>query len=75
VERLNNRGQDDASVIATRLAEAREEMSHYVEADFLIINDDFATALNELQSILTSQRLTLQKQQARHQLMLQELLS
>lgn len=74
-ERLTGRGQDDASVIALRLAEAREEMSHYVEADYLVINDCFDTALAELQSIFTSTRLQLAKQRDRHRNLLRELLS
>ena len=44
-ERLTGRGQDDDSVIDKRMAEADSEMSHYPEADYLIINDDFAVAL------------------------------
>lgn len=75
LERLTNRGQDDAVVIARRLAEATLEMSHYREADFLIINDNFDVALNELKAIVTSRRLALDKQQSRHGLLLQDLLS
>jgi guanylate kinase len=55
-ERLHGRGQDDADVIANRIAAATEEMSHYVEADYLLINDDFAVASNELQAIITATR-------------------
>src|SRR5690606_14847984 len=66
LQRLTNRGQDDEAVIARRLAEATLEMSHYREADYLIINDHFATALDELKSIITTRRLTLDKQQSRH---------
>lgn len=47
-DRLNNRGQDDASVIDQRMSEAVNEMSHFNEADYLIINDDFDTAVAEL---------------------------
>ena len=43
-ERLHGRAQDDADVIANRIAAATEEMSHYVEADYLLVNDDFAVA-------------------------------
>ncbi len=55
-ERLNGRGQDHAEVIEKRIAAATEEMSHYVEADYLVINDDFALALQQLKSIISAQR-------------------
>jgi len=55
-ERLNGRGQDDAEVIDQRVAAAKEEMSHYVEADYLVINDDFDTARQQLESIIKAQR-------------------
>ncbi|MCV6606262.1 MAG: guanylate kinase [Porticoccaceae bacterium] len=65
-ERLTGRGQDDKSVIDKRMAEADNEMSHYPEADFLVINDQFDTALGQLLAIVESQRLRLDNQQARH---------
>lgn len=74
-ERLTGRGQDGADVIEARMAEAKSEMSHYVEADYLIVNDDFDTALTEFRAIVTSQRLRLEKQQRRHQSLLESLLS
>ena len=74
-QRLDNRGQDDDAIIARRLAEAREEMSHYVEADYLVVNDDFDTALKELQAIVLCQRAALEKQAQRHQDLLNDLLS
>ena len=54
-ERLNNRGQDDSAVIEKRIAAATEEMSHYIEADFLVVNDDFEVALNQLMAIISAQ--------------------
>lgn len=75
LERLTNRGQDNAAVIARRLAEATLEMSHYREADYLVINDHFATALDELKAIITTRRLALDKQQSRHRSLLDDLLS
>lgn len=50
-QRLSDRGQDDPKVIERRLAEAREEISHYPEFDYLIINDDFEQASRELNAI------------------------
>jgi len=74
-QRLTGRGQDDEQVISARMAEARNEMSHYAEADFLVINDDFKIALEEFRAILLAQRLTLDKQQKKHQSLLDGLLS
>lgn len=74
-ERLTGRGQDGAEVIEARMAEARNEMSHYVEADYLIVNDDFGIALGEFKAVITAQRLKLEKQQSRHHSLLNSLLS
>jgi guanylate kinase len=74
-ERLTGRGQDDPAVIRHRLAEAQEEMSHYAEADYLVINDNFDVALAELKSIVVSQRLKLTHQQQRNSNLLKDLLS
>ncbi|MCV6622122.1 MAG: guanylate kinase [Cellvibrionaceae bacterium] len=73
-QRLTGRGQDDDSIIDGRMAEAVSEMSHYVEADFVVINDDFDQALIEFKAILRGQRLRQAKQQHRHKELLQELL-
>lgn len=74
-QRLTGRGQDDPSVIAHRLAEAKAEMCHYVEADYLVINDEFGDALRDLQSIIHSQQLKQQNQQQTHHKLLAQLLS
>ncbi|VUD69159.1 Guanylate kinase [Thalassocella blandensis] len=74
-ERLTGRGQDGEDVINARMAEAKSEMSHYAEADYLIINDDFDKALLEFQAIIHAERLKLEKQQAKLQSLLQNLLS
>lgn len=75
LQRLNGRGQDSAVVIQQRMNAAIDEMSHYPEADYVIINDDFQTALSELRSIFVSQRLRLARQQIRYAALLSELLS
>jgi guanylate kinase len=54
-ERLNNRGQDDNAVIEKRIAAATEEMSHYIEADYMVVNDDFEVALEQLMAIVSAQ--------------------
>ncbi|MEL7044707.1 MAG: guanylate kinase [Pseudomonadota bacterium] len=64
-ERLSNRGQDDIETIERRLAAAVSEMSHYVEADYLVINDVFEAALNELRAIVQAQRLRTLRQSKR----------
>ena len=54
--RLIKRGQDDPAVIETRLAEARGEMAHHGEFDYLVVNDDFDLALAELCAITAAER-------------------
>lgn len=73
--RLTGRGQDEADVIARRVAQAQEEMSHYVESDYLIVNDDFDTALAQLRAIILAQRQRLSIQQDKCVGLLKELLS
>lgn len=51
-ERLNNRRTDSPAVIERRLADAVSDMSHYEEFDYVVVNDDFAQAVGELESIL-----------------------
>lgn len=65
-QRLNNRGQDSESVIDGRMEEAVSEMSHYNEFDYVLVNDDFSTALSELEAIVWTQRMRTVKQQIRH---------
>ncbi len=73
--RLTGRGQDDASVIDARMQEAINEMTHYVEANYVVINDDFDTALIDFRAIILAQRLSLDNQQRRHEQLLSDLLS
>jgi guanylate kinase len=74
-QRLTARGQDDAEVIASRMAEAVEEMSHYQDGDYLVVNDDFEQALDELQAIILSQRLRTRRQQQALEPLLRDLLA
>lgn len=64
-ERLRGRGQDSDVVIAGRMARAREEMAHYAEYDYLVVNDRFETALGELASVLVAERLRLRRAETR----------
>lgn len=61
--RLQNRAQDDTETIEERMREAVAEISHVAEADFVVINDDFDTALEDLSSIIRSYRLTMKYQE------------
>ncbi|WP_421868205.1 guanylate kinase [Motiliproteus sp.] len=72
--RLNNRGQDSDEVIAQRMSEAVSEMSHYHEFDYLVVNDQFAQSLSELQAIFVARRQLLASQQLRHGEMIEQLL-
>ncbi|MBT8765938.1 guanylate kinase [Pseudomonas boanensis] len=73
--RLNNRGQDSDEIIDRRMREAVSEMSHYVEYDYLVINDDFATALDDLKAIFRANQLRQGSQQVRHGALLASLLA
>jgi guanylate kinase len=73
-ERLEKRGQDGPEVIERRLAGAVEEMRHWEEFDYVIINQDFATAVNDLDAIVRAARLKVARQRARHARLLQELI-
>jgi guanylate kinase len=64
--RMRSRGQDSEETIARRLAAAREEMSHYDEFDFVIVNEVFETAVCELQAIFIGSRQRRHIQQQRH---------
>jgi guanylate kinase len=72
--RLNSRGQDSAEVIKSRMDKAQAEMSHYNEFDFLIINDDFDTALYQLETIVFGQRLKLNNQALKFNSLINDLL-
>jgi guanylate kinase len=73
-DRLDARGQDSEETILVRMNQAVEEMSHYAEFDYLIINDEFDTALAQLASVVGAQRLRLSYQTARHSVRIQNLL-
>ena len=60
------RGQDDEATIARRLEAARDEMRHCAEFDYVIINQDFATAVDDLSAIVRASRLRAAQQCVRH---------
>jgi guanylate kinase len=60
--RLLTRAQDSKEVVAQRMSKAADEMSHYAEYDYVIVNRDIATSNANLKAILTSERLKLERQ-------------
>ena len=66
-QRLHLRGTDDESTIKRRMRDADREMSHYNDAQFLVINDDFEQALFDLDAIIRTQGLTLARQKLKNQ--------
>ncbi|MED5430882.1 MAG: guanylate kinase [Pseudomonadota bacterium] len=73
-QRLRGRETDDDAVIQRRLDGAQDEMSHFAEFDYLIVNDDFQRALYELEAIVEARRLDTPRQQARLASTLEDLL-
>ena len=65
-ERLTQRGQDTAEVIERRVAAAEAELKQAHRFQYVIINQDFASALADLRTIVDAARLRFTKQQARH---------
>ncbi len=72
-ERLTGRGQDSETIIERRLRDAENDMSHYDEFDFVVVNDVFEQALSELRAIVIAQRLSLGRQAARLRKLIGEL--
>lgn len=73
--RLTGRGQDDAATIAKRMAAAKAEMSHWDEYEFLIVNEDFERALEELAALFLAPRLGRETQAERHAALIKGLLA
>ncbi len=65
-DRLHKRGQDPKHVIERRLLAAGSEIAHSPEFDYVVINEDFALALEQLTAIVTATRLRYASQAARH---------
>jgi len=74
LHRLQKRAQDDPSTIESRMAQAKSEMSHCEEFDYLVINNDFDTAVDDLQTIMRAHRLLRQYQQDKYAELLSKLL-
>jgi guanylate kinase len=61
-ERLRKRDQDSEDVVIHRMDKAAEEISHWAEYDYILINDDLSLSVQEVRSILTSERLKRRRQ-------------
>ncbi|BAE75496.1 guanylate kinase [Sodalis glossinidius str. 'morsitans'] len=73
--RLRGRDQDSEEVIGRRMAQAVAEMTHFAEYDYLIVNDDFNTALLDLKTIIRAERLRLGRQKLHHDALISKLLA
>ncbi len=74
-ERLIARGQDARNVIEARLRDAQAEMTHHLQFDYLLVNDDFHTALTDLTAIVRAERLTSERASQARQGLITDLLS
>ncbi len=74
-QRLTSRAQDDEATIAGRMQQARDEISHYGDADYLIINEDFDRALDDLRAVFRAVRLEQARQQHNNRQLLADLLT
>ena len=74
-ERLSGRGQDSEDVIERRMRDAQAELSHYGEYDYLVVNDDFQLALQQLGEVVAAERLREVRQQVRHFAELRDMLA
>jgi len=73
LQRLNARGQDSPETIKERIDNAREEIAHVADFDYVIINSDFRVAAGELQDIVRAERLRTPHQLARNQTLIDRL--
>ncbi len=72
-QRLRARGTDDETIIARRMRDADREMSHFQDADYLVINAAFDQAVLDLDAIIRAQGLTLPRQMAKHQALVESI--
>jgi len=74
-QRLRGRGTDSDAVIAKRLGQSCDDIKHYDEFDYVVINDDFDKSVQQLASIFYANRVTLKKQLENNKALLEELTS
>ncbi len=73
-QRLTDRATDDRSTIERRMRDADREMSHYNDAAFLVINENFDQALFDLDCIIHSQGMTLERQKVKNRALIDSIL-
>ena len=73
-QRLEGRGQDSKAIIDERMAKATDEMSHYHEFDYLVLNDQFDIAVDQLAAIVEAERVKLARQKKQHGGLIKKLL-
>lgn len=73
-QRLQGRNQDPDDVIHARMQRAQDELSHYAEFDYLIVNDDFYCAASDLKSVVIAHRLRIERQTEKQRKLLSFLL-
>jgi guanylate kinase len=73
--RLRARGQDSDDIIARRMKEARADIAHYKEYDYLLVNDDFGQAVSDLQAIIRNRNLSREVQEEALRDLLESLLN
>ena len=71
--RLRDRGTDDETIIARRMRDADREMSHYGDAEYLVINENFDQALFELDAIIHTQSLTRERQAIKNRVLIESI--
>ena len=74
-KRLQGRGTDSAEVIAKRMQQAKSEISHFPEYDYVLVNDDFQQCLAQFEAVVLAARQTLAKQQQKQQALFASLLA
>lgn len=65
-QRLIDRATDDRKTIESRMMQADREMSHYGDAEYVVVNEDFERALHDLESLIQAQCLTLSRQKVKY---------
>lgn len=73
--RLRSRGQDDEQVIARRMRDAKNEISHYNEFDYIIVNDVFEQAMQDLHCVIRAHRLMTRNQSQKQAFLINDLLA
>lgn len=75
IERLKHRARDDENTIKKRMEQAKNEISHYHEFDYVIVNDRFEDALTDLKAVVCAHRLCQRHQQKKYKRLINELLT